>query len=178
MGTGGVYILIGGVPFSFRGQHAIGSTIFVINLVIFLINNAGMATLLIKHPESFYNSFFDHEDGLYMPCFGLAIATLFVGVMDYGVPYCGFWLVRTMEVVFFVYIALAVVIALVLEITLRGRYRTLQTITPADNLLFFVCEQTQSYMNIDPPCSHSCCRVLSARRSPYLCLMLRQVISS
>ncbi|WVR05515.1 hypothetical protein IAU60_002533 [Kwoniella sp. DSM 27419] len=137
MGTGGVYILINGISFSFRGQHAIGSVVFIINLVLFLFNTAGMLTRLIAHPHSFYNSLFDHEDGTYLPCFGLAIATLFVGIIDFGVPYAGFWLVRTMEVVFFIYMAMSLVIALTLEITLRGRYRSLESITPADNLLFF-----------------------------------------
>lgn len=78
MGTGGVAILIGGCPFAFRGQRALGTVFFFIDLVIFLINMAGVSSRAIYHPRVFKNSFYDHEDGIYVLCMALAFATLFV----------------------------------------------------------------------------------------------------
>jgi tellurite resistance protein TehA-like permease len=78
MGTGGVAILIGGCPFSFTGQRELGTIFFMIDLVIFLINVAGVSSRAIYHTRVFKNSFYDHDDGIYVPCFALAFATLFV----------------------------------------------------------------------------------------------------
>lgn len=72
-----------------------------------------------------------------MPCLHLGAATLFVGILDYGVPYVGFWLVRTLFVVWVVYIASAFMVGMLLEWTIRGRKRDLSTITPADLLPIF-----------------------------------------
>jgi tellurite resistance protein TehA-like permease len=157
MGTGGVAILIGGCPFKFRGQRELGTTFFFIDLILFLINVAGVTSRAIYHPRVFRRSFFDHEDGIYVPCFALAWATLFVcecfatekmlptepfpcrpGTIDYAVPYVGKWLVRILEVVWFLYLAVSLVIAMVMEYTVRGRLRALSAITPADCLLVFV----------------------------------------
>jgi tellurite resistance protein TehA-like permease len=154
MGTGGVAILIGGCPWEFRGQRALGTIFFFIDLVIFLINVAGVTSRAIYHPRTFKNSFYDHEDGIYVPCMALAFATLFVckrpiqssntfltkppaGVLDYGVPYIGEWLVRVLQVVWFAYAAWGLVIAMVMEYTVRGSLRPLSAITPADCLLVF-----------------------------------------
>jgi tellurite resistance protein TehA-like permease len=78
MGTGGVAILIAGCPFKFTGQRELGTIFFMIDLVIFLINVAGVTSRAIYHTRVFKNSFFDHEDGIYVPCSALAFATLFV----------------------------------------------------------------------------------------------------
>ncbi|AFR98260.2 hypothetical protein C343_06236 [Cryptococcus neoformans C23] len=137
MGTGAVAILVGGVQFPFNGQREIGTVFFMIDLVVFLINIIGVASRAIFHWANFKDSFFDHSDGTYIPCILLAVATLFVGIMDYGVPYCGFWLTRAMYVVYWVYVGCSLAIALILECTLRGHQRKLDTITPADCLLFF-----------------------------------------
>lgn len=138
MGTGGLSILIGGCPFDFGvTQRALGTIFFLINLIVFVINVSGVLSRAYFHPQAFKASWYDHEDGVYAPCFSLAWATLFVGIIDYGVPYCGFWLVRAMEVVWFVYIAVGLAIGMTLEWTVRGRRRSLSTITPADCLLLF-----------------------------------------
>lgn len=60
------------------------------------------------------------------------------GTIDYAVPYVGKWLVRILEVVWFLYLAVSLVIAMVMEYTVRGRLRALSAITPADCLLVFV----------------------------------------
>ncbi|KAJ9091037.1 hypothetical protein QFC19_009274 [Naganishia cerealis] len=137
MGTGGVAILIDGCPFRFRGQRELGTMFFFIDLIVFLINVAGVTSRAIYHPRVFRRSFYDHEDGIYVPCFALAWATLFICIIVYAIPYAGPWLVRVMEVIWFVYLAVSLVIALVMEYTVRGRLRALSEITPADCLLVF-----------------------------------------
>lgn len=134
--------------------------------ILFLVNIAFFATKAIKHPQAFKKSLYDHEDGLFLPCFNLGFATLFVCVLDYAVPYCGFWyvvhsihqanrcpathdsaaldplrrsirLVRAMMVVWVIYIAVGLFVGMLLEWTIRGRNRDLSTVTPADLLPLF-----------------------------------------
>ncbi|GHJ84007.1 hypothetical protein NliqN6_0409 [Naganishia liquefaciens] len=137
MGTGGVAILIGGCPFAFNGQRVLGTIFFFIDVVIFLINIAGVTSRAIYHPRTFKSSFYDHEDGIYVPCIALAFATLFVCVIDYAVPYVGQWLVTVLQVVWLAYAAVGLVIAMIMEYTVRGSLRPLSAITPADCLLVF-----------------------------------------
>lgn len=68
------------------------------------VNIAGVTTRAIYHPIALREAIYSHTDGLFMPCVNLAFATIFVGIIDFGVPYVGFWLVRTMFVVWFVYL--------------------------------------------------------------------------
>ncbi|KAL8281295.1 hypothetical protein RQP46_006329 [Phenoliferia psychrophenolica] len=134
MGTGGVAILIGGCPFPFRGQRELGTIWLILDFVLLIINLAGISTRAYCHPEVFKRAVRSHEDGLYLPCVNLAFATLFVGVIDYGLPYVGFWLTRVWQVLWFVYLFAALAVGLLMETTLRGRLRSLSTITPADTL--------------------------------------------
>lgn len=78
---------------------------------------AGVLTRFVKHRQAFYAGVHDHEDGLYMPCLNLAFATLFVGGVDYAIPYCGFWLTRAYFVIWCVYIAAGLFVGMLGETT-------------------------------------------------------------
>lgn len=64
--------------------------------------------------------------------------SLHPGTIGYAVPYVGEWLVRILEVMWFIYLGVSLVIAMMMEYTVRGRLRALSAITPADCLLVFV----------------------------------------
>ncbi|WWD20932.1 hypothetical protein CI109_105410 [Kwoniella shandongensis] len=137
MGTGAVSILIGGIPFEMLGasQRIMGTIFYLLNIVLFVFNTSGVLSRLIFHPRAFFESFYDHTDGIYVPCFALAIAGLFVGSVNYAAPYVGFWFTRTLYVIWIFYIILNISVAMILENTMRGRRQSLETITPADSLL-------------------------------------------
>jgi hypothetical protein len=60
------------------------------------------------------------------------------GTLDYGVPYVGRWLVQVLQVLWFVYVGIGLLIAMTMEYTVRGSLRPLAAISPADCLLVFV----------------------------------------
>ncbi|KAK8843926.1 hypothetical protein IAR55_006718 [Kwoniella newhampshirensis] len=136
MGTGAVSILIGGIPFKMMGfsQRILGTIFYILNIHLFIINTSGVISRFIFHRATFLESFHDHNDGTYIPCFALAIAGLFVGSVDFALPHVGFWFTRTLYVIWIFYIALNLLVAMTLENTLRGKRRSLETITPADCL--------------------------------------------
>jgi hypothetical protein len=76
------------------------------------------------HPAAFRNSFSHPVEALFFPTCLLAIATLYVGMLAYAVPYVGFWLVRTLLVVWFVYIAASIGCSALLQWTLCVRARS------------------------------------------------------
>jgi len=57
------------------------------------------------------------QDGIYLPCFNLAFATLFVGGVDYALPYCSFWLTRTWFLLWCIYIAAGLAVGMLCETT-------------------------------------------------------------
>ncbi|KAK4701932.1 hypothetical protein P7C70_g4294, partial [Phenoliferia sp. Uapishka_3] len=137
MGTGAVEILVGGCAFDFHGKRAIGTIWFMFDFVLFFINIAGTVTRAWCHPKAFKKALYSHEYGLFLPCINLAFATIFVGVVDYGLPYCGEWLTRAWEVVWFIYIAAALAVFMFMETSVRGQLRSISTMTPADALPLF-----------------------------------------
>lgn len=68
----------------------------------------------------------------------MALTTLSSGTLDYGAPYVGRWLITTLQAVWFVYVAMGLLIAMTMEYTVRGSLRPLAAISPADCLLVFV----------------------------------------
>lgn len=85
---------------------------------------------------AFKRAVFSHEDGLYLPCINLAAASLYVGesnkphtqavvlmyalspgVIDFGLPYCGFALTRVWHVLWFVYLGAALGVGMFMETT-------------------------------------------------------------
>lgn len=48
-----------------------------------------MLTRAIKYPKVFKQSFYDRAEGVWFPTSVIGMATLIIGTMLFGVPYCG-----------------------------------------------------------------------------------------
>jgi hypothetical protein len=46
-------------------------------------------TRAIKFPKVFKQSFFDRAEGVWFPTSVIGMATLLIGTMLFGIPYCG-----------------------------------------------------------------------------------------
>jgi tellurite resistance protein TehA-like permease len=136
LGTGAVSLLLANT-FEWSGQRALGTIFFVLNLVIYIVNCTVTALRAYLHWPAFQKSFSNPAEALFAPTALLGGATLFVGTISYGVPYTGFWLVRTLYVVWFVYIALSAGLAGLLQWTLYDQTRDLISVTPAECLPVF-----------------------------------------
>ncbi|KAK4688387.1 hypothetical protein P7C73_g1722, partial [Tremellales sp. Uapishka_1] len=137
IGTSAVYVSIGSVPYAFNGQHAFGCCFFFMNILWFIVNLIMVARRAINHPKIFKHSFYDQGEGVWFPVTVLAVATLIIGIINYGIPYCGSWLIVTCEVLFWIYVFLGVCQGLITQNTFRVIPRPLRLVGPSDALEVF-----------------------------------------
>ncbi|KAH9861682.1 hypothetical protein J1614_011435 [Plenodomus biglobosus] len=111
MSTGALATLLGQQPYSFTGLKTIGKLVFIVDIILFLlfcacityrfVHNRGSLQLSLHHP---YESFF-------FGSFFVSIALIMYCIELYGVPACGPWLIKTLEVLFWAYAAAVMLVA-------------------------------------------------------------------
>lgn len=95
-----------------------GSIFLILNMVILFLNITMTCRRMIRHPKKFLASFYDESEGIWFPAFPLALCTIILGTVAYGIPFCGPWLVEACYVAFWVYFVLAAAVGLVVQCTL------------------------------------------------------------
>ncbi|ORX36964.1 voltage-dependent anion channel [Kockovaella imperatae] len=134
LGTGGFAIVLASIPHKFRGQHAIGTVFFIIDIVVFIVNVVMLSLRAIHFPHLFALSFKSHSEGVWTPVSAVALSTLLTNTMLYGIPYCGPWLLIVCEVWYWVYMFLALCLTLAYKRNFRTISRKLSEISPPDAL--------------------------------------------
>ncbi|KAL6860313.1 hypothetical protein ACO1O0_004340 [Amphichorda felina] len=97
------------MPFQARWLTGIGLFFFMLNLCLFLLNCVMISIRFRLHPGSFTHSFTDQVESLFIPAFFVSIAIIMINICEYGVDSVGVWLLRTMEFMFWFYVALSTV---------------------------------------------------------------------
>ncbi|WWC94621.1 hypothetical protein V866_001468 [Kwoniella sp. B9012] len=137
MGTGAVMVCVHSIPYHFKGQPAIATVFFMLDILIFSICTTMTIIRAIKHPLVFRHSFFDQTEAPWLPTFNLTIATILIGMIELGIPKTGPWLIVTLEVFYWIYIFLGACTALILQNTFRLLPRPLHLIGPVECLECF-----------------------------------------
>ncbi|KAH9826829.1 Voltage-dependent anion channel, partial [Teratosphaeria destructans] len=111
MATGGIANVLYHVPYRFRGLYAIGCIFFLLNLALFAANVALISLRFYLYPKTFVASFKHPTESLFIPASLISVGTILLNVTEYGTAEgkTGPWLLHCMEVLFWVYCALAVV---------------------------------------------------------------------
>ncbi|KAI0183455.1 voltage-dependent anion channel-domain-containing protein [Xylaria flabelliformis] len=86
MSTGGLSLLIYAQPYQFPGLRQIGLAVYVTNLVIFATLVACMITRFCLHRDDLRNSVTHAREGLFLPTFFLALATIITSTERYVMP--------------------------------------------------------------------------------------------
>ncbi|KAI0479668.1 voltage-dependent anion channel-domain-containing protein [Xylaria cf. heliscus] len=86
MSTGGLALLIYAQPYQFPGLRQIGFAVYVTNLVIFTTLAACMITRFCLHRGDLLKSVTHAREGLFLPAFFLALATIITGTERYVMP--------------------------------------------------------------------------------------------
>ncbi|KAF1989797.1 hypothetical protein K402DRAFT_326299 [Aulographum hederae CBS 113979] len=138
MSTGGISLVLANTPHRFTGLTTIGKVFFLLDLVIYILLIAGISVRFITKPKSFKKSLSHPTESLFFPTFWISMSTLITLTQTYGGPSCGFWLVRTTEVLFWLYSALTILLAVFLYwVLFYNSHLTTQSMTPAWNLPAF-----------------------------------------
>ncbi|KAI8948350.1 voltage-dependent anion channel-domain-containing protein [Xylaria longipes] len=131
MSTGGLSLLIYSQPYQFPGLRQIGFAVYVTNLVIFTTLVACMITRFCLHRDDFRNSITHAREGLFLPTFFLALATIITSTERYVTPENDVplrWLILT---AFWVYLAITLALAVGQYSHLFAKHKfALQTMMP------------------------------------------------
>jgi C4-dicarboxylate transporter/malic acid transport protein len=111
MSTGAMASLLSQQPFTFAGLDEIGIVFYIVNLVLFCTFSALLAARFARKPRAFTTSLHHPSESFFFGSFWVAIALLIYGMQVYGVPACGPWLVSALRVIFWMYFACAILVA-------------------------------------------------------------------
>ncbi|KAF3933230.1 hypothetical protein ABW19_dt0201083 [Dactylella cylindrospora] len=137
MGTGGIAIQLHLLPYRFDGLDAIGTVVFLISVCIFCLTTGGLLIRFFMWRSTLENSIRHPTEGLFTAAFLLSSATILINTCNYGVHNIGAasgdnWLTRAVEILFWVYTALSIILAIALSYFIISREsHTPQAATPA-----------------------------------------------
>lgn len=94
----------------FTGLFAIGVLFFILALAFFICSCIAMGLRFYHHTETFRMSFLHPTESLFVPAAIIALATILIDICSYGLSpgKTGEWLIVTMTVFYWIYIALAI----------------------------------------------------------------------
>ncbi|KAH7305978.1 voltage-dependent anion channel-domain-containing protein [Stachybotrys elegans] len=111
MATGGMANLISQQPYTFTGLEVIGKIFFILNLVLFLAFTGLIALRFTMKPRALSTSLHHPSESFYFGAFWVSIALILVGSQAYGGPATGSWFVVAMRVVFWIFYACEIIVA-------------------------------------------------------------------
>jgi tellurite resistance protein TehA-like permease len=111
MSTGALATLLGQQPNTFPGLMTVGKIVFILDLVLFVCMCTFICARFIMHPRAVTKSLHHPFESFYFGAFWVSIALILYCTAQYGVPSCGPWLIKTLEVCYWVYAACALLVA-------------------------------------------------------------------
>lgn len=111
MSTGALATLLGQQPNTFPGLRTIGKVAFIIDLVLFLLFGALITARFIMKPGALSKSLHHPMESFYFGAFWVSIALILYATEQYGVASCGPWLVKALEICYWIYAACAILVS-------------------------------------------------------------------
>lgn len=105
MSTGALAVVLGQTPNQFTGLRTIGTIFFIIDLVLFVLFTAIITTRFVLVPEKLWASLHHPVESLFFGSYWVSISLILNCMQAYGVPSSGPWLIRALEVLFWIYCA-------------------------------------------------------------------------
>lgn len=111
MATGGLANVLYTIPFRSRWLEVLGTVVFLVNIVFYIIIWALMGVRFYLFPYTFKASFLHPTESLFAPAAIVSLGTILINVAQYGPSHTGEWLHRATVVLFWFDAALAVVLS-------------------------------------------------------------------
>lgn len=112
MSTGSLAVVLYQTPHKFNGLLTIGKIVFILDLTLFILYTAIVAARFTLKPNTFRKSLVDPGESFYFGSFWVSVSLLLQNTSQYAFPSCGPWLVQTLEVLFWIYFALVLLVAI------------------------------------------------------------------
>lgn len=113
MATGGIAVLLYNTPHRFTGLDTIGKVFYIFNIVLFVAISFCLGLRFISRSSALKESFQAPNETHFVGTCSLALATIIIGASSYGTDACGPWLLVALRVIFWIYVAIAVIQAVV-----------------------------------------------------------------
>ncbi|KAK1251142.1 hypothetical protein MKX07_005697 [Trichoderma sp. CBMAI-0711] len=121
MATGGVASALHGLVYQAEWVTGFGIAFCLLNIVLFLTNCVLISMRFYFRPGSLTKSFTDQVESLFIPAFFVrcspffetnflyiaSIAVILTNICQYGAPHCGVWLLKTLQILFWIYTGLS-----------------------------------------------------------------------
>ncbi|KAL2116739.1 hypothetical protein VTJ04DRAFT_8907 [Mycothermus thermophilus] len=131
MATGGMANVIHSLPYKSDWLVGIGLAFFFLNLCLFAINCVMITLRFILHPGSLIRSFYDQVESLFISAIIVSIATILITITQYGTPNTGPWLLHVLEICFWIYTGVSVLVSAGLYLALWStQIFPIHTMTP------------------------------------------------
>ncbi|KAF4965848.1 hypothetical protein FZEAL_10725 [Fusarium zealandicum] len=111
MSTGGLANLLGEQPFTFDGLETIAKILYILSLVLFLLFTGLIVVRFIMKPRALSTSLHHPSESFFFGSFWVSLALILTGAQSYGGPATGPWFTTAMRVVFWIYYACEMVVA-------------------------------------------------------------------
>jgi len=112
MSTGVVAVVLANTPFRFSGLDVIAKIFFILDLVLFMLFCCAIAYRFLRRPRVFIRSLHHPKEALFFGSFWVSVALILNLTQTYGVPVCGPWLVSALRVLYWIYIACSLLVAI------------------------------------------------------------------
>ncbi|KAF2107306.1 voltage-dependent anion channel [Lophiotrema nucula] len=112
MSTGAIATLLGQQPYSFTGLKTTGKIFFILDLILFLTFSGLITSRFIRNKGSLIKSLHHPHESFFFGTFWVSIALILYCIQQYGVPSCGPWLVKALEILFWTYAGCALLVAI------------------------------------------------------------------
>ena len=132
MSTGGLALLLGAQPHTFRGLLTVGKIVYIFDLVLFVLICILITIRFLTFPGTLKSSLTHKTESLMFPTTFLSLASIIAAMHTYGIPVTGHWLVVVYIVLFWVYFAATFVSAVAQYYYLYSRPQyTIQGMVPS-----------------------------------------------
>lgn len=111
MSTGALSAVLGQTPNRFPGLTTIGKIFFIIDIVLFVVLNICMAVRFTMAPSKVVRSLWHPVEGLFFGSYFVSIGLILNLTQSYGVPSCGPWLVKALQILFWMYCGTVLLVA-------------------------------------------------------------------
>lgn len=114
MSTGAIATLLSQQKkaYSFDGLWTIGKVFFILDLVLFVLFSCLISFRFIMNPSALKRSLHHPHESFFFGTFWVSVALILYCVQQYGVSSCGPWLVKALEVCFWLYAGCALLVAI------------------------------------------------------------------
>jgi tellurite resistance protein TehA-like permease len=111
MSTGAIAALLGQQPYSFTGLKTMGKIFFILDIVLLLAFSACITYRFIHNQGSLRLSLHHPHESFFFGAFFVSIALIIYCMELYAVPACGPWLIKTLEILFWLYAGIVIMVA-------------------------------------------------------------------